>query len=279
MNQHGISPEKVTKPIQLLAAWLIGLFVTNGSFLFAARQIEHPSWGSAMLLIAAVANVPVFIGSLFLLQTKFRPQMQEDSYYSRYLDEERKFGSVSKSLSRREVDAEIAAAVEKIVQSIGVAAEGKEQPIKKILQDSQLELMIYKHGSARALSELFKARASWGATVKKWGQHNSFVREVDGFLSDGLASKNDDDLNSIELTELGVAVATEAENKGLLFAQKCNDPALPAQIRPLKHKPRRVSSCRAPGAGVGGCKTRSSRRSRDWRVAGFRSGGDGRIAP
>ena len=62
-------------------------------------------------------------------------------------------------------------------------------------------------------------------------------------------------------------------------ADFCNDPALPAQIRPLKHKPRRVSSCRAPGAGVGGCKTRSSRRSRDWRVAGFRSGGDGRIAP
>jgi hypothetical protein len=29
-------------------------------------------------------NVPVFIGALFLLQTKFRAQIQEDSYYAQY---------------------------------------------------------------------------------------------------------------------------------------------------------------------------------------------------
>lgn len=62
-------------------------------------------------------------------------------------------------------------------------------------------------------------------------------------------------------------------------SHECNDPAVPAQVRPLKHMPRRVSSCRAPGAGAGGCKTRSSRRSPASRAAGFRSGGGVRTAP
>ncbi|QRF61712.1 hypothetical protein [Variovorax paradoxus] len=85
MAEHQISPEKVTKPIQLLAAWLVGLILVNASFLFSAQKITNPSWAGAVLVIAAVTNVPVFIAALFLLQTKFRPQMQEDSYYSQYL--------------------------------------------------------------------------------------------------------------------------------------------------------------------------------------------------
>ena len=40
----------------------------------------------------------------------------------------------------------------------------------------------------------------------------------------------------------------------------CNDPALSAQVRPLKHTPRRGFSCPAPDAGAGGCRTGSSRR-------------------
>src|SRR5690606_24733591 len=61
--------------------------------------------------------------------------------------------------------------------------------------------------------------------------------------------------------------------------QECNDPALPAQVRPLKHKPRRGSSCPAPGAGAGGCRTGSSRRLLAARAAGTRSGGGVRIVP
>jgi hypothetical protein len=86
MSEKEIDPSKVTKPIQLLAAWLVGLIVINGSFLGAASQIHEPTWIPALLVIAAVVNVPVFILSLFLLQTKFRPEMQEDAYYSKYLE-------------------------------------------------------------------------------------------------------------------------------------------------------------------------------------------------
>ena len=52
-----------------------------------------------------------------------------------------------------------------------------------------------------------------------------------------------------------------------------------ATCEKLKRTPQRGFSCPAPGAGAGGCRTGSSRRSRGWRAAGFRSGDDACIAP
>ena len=59
----------------------------------------------------------------------------------------------------------------------------------------------------------------------------------------------------------------------------CIDPALSAQIRLLKHKPQRGSSCPAPDVGAGGCKNGSSRQSHGWRVAASRTGDGARIDP
>jgi hypothetical protein len=81
-----IEPEKVTKPIQLLAAWLIGLILVNGTFLTAASLLENGSWERTALVIASIVNVPLFLVSMFLLQTRFRPELQEDIFYSQYLD-------------------------------------------------------------------------------------------------------------------------------------------------------------------------------------------------
>ncbi len=58
---------------------------------------------------------------------------------------------------------------------------------------------------------------------------------------------------------------------------KCIDPALSAQIRLLKHKPQRGSSCPAPDVDAGSCKSGSSRQSHGWRVAASRTGGGARI--
>ena len=85
MNNQRIDPERITKPIQLLGAWLVGLLLVDASFLVAATKMDADSWQSGALTIAAIFNVPIFIGALFLLQTKFRPELQEDSYYATYL--------------------------------------------------------------------------------------------------------------------------------------------------------------------------------------------------
>jgi hypothetical protein len=86
MSEQKINPHQVTKPIQLLAAWLVGLILINGSFLSAAKIIESPEWASGCLVIAAVLNVPIFLVLIFFLQTKFRAELQEDTYYSKHLE-------------------------------------------------------------------------------------------------------------------------------------------------------------------------------------------------
>jgi hypothetical protein len=85
-SQKHIEPHKITKPIQLLAAWLTGLVLLDGSFLVGATQISAPPWAAGALVVASIVNVPLFVFAMFLLQTKFRPEMQEDSFYSRYLE-------------------------------------------------------------------------------------------------------------------------------------------------------------------------------------------------
>jgi hypothetical protein len=86
-TEQTIKPEKITKPIQLLGAWLAGLFSVDSCFLFAAANMESGSFESVSLVVAAILNVPLFLLAVFLLQTKFRPELQEDSYYSSYLNQ------------------------------------------------------------------------------------------------------------------------------------------------------------------------------------------------
>lgn len=85
MTEQKIEPHKVTKPIQLLAAWLVGLIATNGIFLMTALQLEPNTWERGALVVSSVINVPLFLLALFILQTRFRAELQEDTFYSEYL--------------------------------------------------------------------------------------------------------------------------------------------------------------------------------------------------
>lgn len=71
----------ITKPIQLWAAWLIGLTTVVGIFLGAATQFPS-SWERSALVVAAILYVPGFLLTMVILQTRFRAELQEDSYYS-----------------------------------------------------------------------------------------------------------------------------------------------------------------------------------------------------
>jgi len=90
MADPQIQPHRITKPIQLLAVWMAALVILVGLFFGAARFLTQPNWLPPLLTIAAVAFVPLFLAALFLLQTKFRPQLQEDAYYSEWLASQKK---------------------------------------------------------------------------------------------------------------------------------------------------------------------------------------------
>lgn len=102
VKQKSIDPKTITKPIQLLACWLLGLVLVNGSFLSTATIIENPIWAVGTLVVASVVNVPLFLVSLFLLQTKFRPEMQEDSFYHEYLVN--KLGQPKDSTDKQQIE-------------------------------------------------------------------------------------------------------------------------------------------------------------------------------
>jgi len=86
MAKPRIEPHKIKSPIQLLAAWFAALVLIDGALLTAAVKIASPGWLPPTLVIAAIVFVPVFLGSAILMQTKFRPQLQEDSFYAAWLE-------------------------------------------------------------------------------------------------------------------------------------------------------------------------------------------------
>lgn len=134
MTEQAIKPEKITKPIQLLGAWLAGLFSVDSCFLFAAANMEPGSFESISLVIAAILNVPLFLLAVFLLQTKFRPELQEDSYYSTYLSQKTNEPvKISKSdIKISELTHKISLLEERLIESVGTEEE-KKNPLGGIL--------------------------------------------------------------------------------------------------------------------------------------------------
>lgn len=85
MEESKIEPHKITKPIQLMAVWFLALILLNSELLTAAKFIIEPSWLPPLLTISAVSLIPLFLGGIFLMQTVFRRELQEDPYYSKWL--------------------------------------------------------------------------------------------------------------------------------------------------------------------------------------------------
>jgi hypothetical protein len=167
MSEKGkIEPHRITKPIQLLAAWLLGLIMVNGAFLIAAGSIEKPDWVVGALVIASIINVPVFLVSIFLLQTKFRPEMQEDSFYSQYL--ESKTGNTEREVTTDSVAnlREDLASIERIVAEKMEGSLGVDEIAR--LKWSSVTVMLNT------------SLSNFSAIAKKMSEHNIPIHETFG---------------------------------------------------------------------------------------------------
>lgn len=165
MDESKITPDKITKPIQLLAAWLAGLILVNGSFLTAASVLSNPPWLRSALVIASVCNVPLFLFCLFLLQTKFRPEMQEDMFYSKYLEQNtgKMVSSSPLETGMQQIRLELAESNQRYVEMISGLDAG--------LQALALELSTAKTNVDQAqsdkLAELAKELARSAQTIER----------------------------------------------------------------------------------------------------------------
>jgi hypothetical protein len=99
LDKPSIQPQNVTRPIQLLAAWLVGLVCIDGTFLEVALRLEPRAWERGWLVLAAILNVPAFLTAMFTLQTRFRAELQDDAHYAQYLSKK-----TSESLTVRRID-------------------------------------------------------------------------------------------------------------------------------------------------------------------------------
>jgi len=217
MKDPQIQPEKITRPIQLLAAWLAGLVLIDGTFLAAALQLDKPSWAAGLLVIATVINVPLFLVALFLLQTRFRPEMQEDTFYSQYLD--RKYSTRPAAPEPLDIQQYVTDLTEHILAVIGPAGADRREPLEKAIETSKLQELVRGMIDNRALAELYVRPALWPALVRRWGDNPAFVEELEALVSNGLAKVDFDDLVATSLTDLGKAVAAEAKGQRNLWNQ------------------------------------------------------------
>lgn len=150
MTEQRIEPHKVTKPIQLLAAWLVGLILINGIFLTAALQLDANTWERGALVVAVIVNVPIFLLALFLLQTRFRAELQEDTYYSEYLS--KKTATVVRIDKNAAQDARIDELEQKIIRL--ATHEGIAAPLPTKSDETSQSVKLDWSPWAIALNEL-----------------------------------------------------------------------------------------------------------------------------
>jgi hypothetical protein len=163
---RAFEPHRITKPFQLLATWLLGLIVVDGSFLGAACYVAKPDWVPGALVIASIVNVPLFLFSIFLLQTRFRPEMQEDGYYSKYLE--------SKTANtKREIAAESIASLREDIASL-------EKVVAEKVLDGMGEAELRKAGWASVTVGLNKTLDNFSKIAKVLAQRGIPVHETFG---------------------------------------------------------------------------------------------------
>ena len=81
MGNQRINAEKIAAPFQLLAAIMVFIVLLDGSFLSAAAVLERPGWLAAALTVAAIVYPLIVLVGVFVLQTRYRGQLMDDSHW------------------------------------------------------------------------------------------------------------------------------------------------------------------------------------------------------
>jgi tetratricopeptide (TPR) repeat protein len=168
MSKNEIAPEKITSPIQLLAAWFVALIVLDSAFLAAAGVVSSPTWLPTVLVIAAIVNVPLFLIGMFLLQTRFRPEMQSDEHYSEYLKQKDKASTLASQV-REQMDAAGLNLVD-LVQGREMSASAVEsiRPLVEELSQSVKSLQNGRGSDTRVDPDSLRALAHGELGVRNW---------------------------------------------------------------------------------------------------------------
>lgn len=93
MSGAKLTPEKITSPFQLMAAWFSMLILLVSVLLAAAAQIEKPEWASGYLVIFSSIVAVAVIACVLLMLTKYRPHLQDGKEYAEWIKDQGRYSS------------------------------------------------------------------------------------------------------------------------------------------------------------------------------------------
>ena len=93
MASTNLTPEKITSPFQLMAAWFAMLVLLVSILLTAAINITNPEWAAGYLVIFSSVLTIIVIGCVTIMLTIFRPHLQEGKEYSQWLKDKNTYSS------------------------------------------------------------------------------------------------------------------------------------------------------------------------------------------
>lgn len=229
MNKNEIKPHKITKPIQLLAAWLVGLIVINASFLTAAGLITMPWYLQVVLVLASTINVFVFVILLYLMQTHYREQMQDDNFYSKSL--EQKFAIRMQELlnTKVELQKQEKQTVEELVEiampnpNENADSEIVREKISSTLKYSKVKNLVNKYSNYWFLGALvdqsfqlkLNERQNSVEILSDNGKYILGLEDIQNMYVDGLFDGSLSEIIPLKLSPLGQEVAQ-------MFSEKAN---------------------------------------------------------
>jgi hypothetical protein len=148
MENHKIEPHKITKPIQLMAVWFVALLLIDSELLTAATFIKEPSWVPPLLVISAICAIPLFLVGIFLIQTVFRKELQDDLYYSKWL----------------------------------LGEQGRQASLQ-IVQETETAVVVAAETKRRSLMEYMILNTLWTKQVNRWPDLSLFFTFSMNFVS------------------------------------------------------------------------------------------------
>ncbi|CAD6875881.1 hypothetical protein [Methylomonas fluvii] len=93
MSGTKLTPEKITSPFQLMAAWFAMLVLLVSILLTAANNITKPEWAAGYLVIFTSVLVVLVLGCVTLMLTISRPHLQDGKEYAQWLKDKNTYSA------------------------------------------------------------------------------------------------------------------------------------------------------------------------------------------
>ena len=125
--------------------------------------------------------------------------MQEDTYYSQYL--EKKYNNSTTTTKSLNLESHFEKLTKEILSKVEGVTETQVSTVSEIVKESENEILLEQVKESRTLSELFMHPSSWGKLVDEWDDNDDFINDLNMLLTLGLANKYEKNIFKVKLKQ------------------------------------------------------------------------------